>query len=93
MKHLTTKLLIWLVRLYQSSLGQLIGGRCRFYPSCSNYALEALSTHGTMRGTWLAARRVCKCHPFGGHGVDLVPPPAKPSSPTVNQLPGRKDRA
>jgi uncharacterized protein len=55
---------------------QLRAGRpspCRFYPSCSSYAVEALEVHGAGRGGWLAARRVARCHPWGGHGIDLVP--------------------
>jgi putative membrane protein insertion efficiency factor len=66
--------LIALVRCYQ----RLRAGRvapCRFYPSCSTYALEALETHGALRGTWLAVRRVLRCRPFGPHGIDLVPEP------------------
>jgi len=46
---------------------------CRFYPSCSAYAAEAVEVHGAWRGGWLALRRISRCHPFGGHGVDLVP--------------------
>jgi putative membrane protein insertion efficiency factor len=49
--------------------------RCRFHPSCSAYALEALSVHGAARGTWLAARRVGRCHPWNPGGLDPVPPP------------------
>jgi putative membrane protein insertion efficiency factor len=55
---------------------RLTAGRvsaCRFYPSCSNYALEAIDTHGAMRGTGLALRRLLRCRPLGPHGVDLVP--------------------
>jgi putative membrane protein insertion efficiency factor len=48
--------------------------RCRFHPSCSAYALEALAEHGAMRGSWLAIRRVGRCHPWGGGGLDPVPP-------------------
>jgi putative membrane protein insertion efficiency factor len=48
--------------------------RCRFHPSCSAYALEALERHGALRGSWLAARRVGRCHPWGGSGLDPVPP-------------------
>jgi putative membrane protein insertion efficiency factor len=48
---------------------------CRFVPTCSSYALEAVETHGALRGSWLAVRRVGRCHPWGGHGVDLVPEP------------------
>ena len=46
---------------------------CRFYPSCSQYALEAVEAHGALRGAWMATRRVLRCNPFGSHGVDLVP--------------------
>lgn len=62
-----------LVRLYQLVLSPLLGPRCRFYPSCSNYALEALSRHGALRGSWLAARRICRCHPLNEGGLDPVP--------------------
>ena len=48
--------------------------RCRFHPSCSAYALEALETHGAVRGLWLAIRRLGRCHPWGGGGIDPVPP-------------------
>lgn len=61
---------IW---LYQAVLGPWLGGRCRFYPSCSNYALEAIREHGLWRGMWLSARRVGRCHPLAPGGIDLVP--------------------
>jgi uncharacterized protein len=66
------RVLTALVRGYQ----QLFAGHlspCRFYPSCSNYALEALEMHGALRGSWLTLRRLSRCRPFGPHGVDLVP--------------------
>ena len=50
---------------------------CRYWPTCSVYAAEAVETHGALRGTALAARRLARCHPFGGHGVDPVPPAAR----------------
>ena len=62
--------LIW---LYQATLSGLIGPRCRFYPSCSHYAMEAIETHGAARGSYLAARRICRCHPFHPGGHDPVP--------------------
>ena len=62
-----------LIHLYQVSLGPFLGGRCRFYPSCSHYAAEAFRTHPPHRAAWLTTRRLCRCHPLGGHGVDLVP--------------------
>jgi putative membrane protein insertion efficiency factor len=61
------------VRAYQLLLGPFLGGACRFYPSCSNYALQAIERHGARRGASLAAKRVLRCHPFSPGGVDLVP--------------------
>jgi putative membrane protein insertion efficiency factor len=46
---------------------------CRYIPTCSEYGLEAIETHGAMRGSWLSARRICRCNPWGGHGYDPVP--------------------
>lgn len=66
--------LIALVRLYQVSLGMFMGGHCRFHPTCSHYSIEALQTHGAVRGSWLTIRRILRCHPFGGSGFDPVPP-------------------
>ncbi len=62
------------VRAYQLGLGPLLGGTCRFDPSCSAYAIGALEEHGLLRGTWLALRRVARCHPFAQPGIDPVPP-------------------
>jgi putative membrane protein insertion efficiency factor len=66
--------LTWLVRGYQLVLSPLLGPRCRFYPSCSSYAVQALTTHGALKGTWLAGRRLLRCHPWNPGGVDHVPP-------------------
>ncbi len=68
-----------LIRMYQWSLSPLVGGNCRFYPSCSAYGLEAIARHGALRGGWLAFKRMCKCHPLHRGGVDLVPPGAEPN--------------
>ena len=73
--------LVWLLRGYQILLSPMLGQRCRFYPTCSNYAIEALHVHGAARGSWLAARRLCRCHPFHAGGVDLVPAPVPPATP------------
>ena len=62
-----------LVRGYQLLVSPLLGTNCRFAPSCSEYAMEALERHGPARGTWLTAKRLCRCHPWGGHGFDPVP--------------------
>ena len=61
------------IRAYRLVLSPLLGPRCRFHPSCSAYALEALARHGAGRGGWLALRRLARCHPWGGSGVDEVP--------------------
>ena len=70
------KLLIWLLRGYQLLLSPMLGPRCRFYPSCSNYAIEALRVHGAARGSLLTARRLGRCHPWHPGGLDPVPPAA-----------------
>ena len=56
------------IRFYQIVISPLIGPRCRYYPTCSQYALEALAKYSTIRGTWLAARRLTRCHAWGGFG-------------------------
>lgn len=72
--------LLLLVGLYRVALSPLMGGHCRFHPSCSRYAREALRTHNPIRGTWLVVRRLLRCQPWGGGGYDPVPPfdPAPP---------------
>ncbi|HEY0834761.1 MAG TPA: membrane protein insertion efficiency factor YidD [Azospirillum sp.] len=63
---------------YQWTLSPFIGNQCRYFPTCSNYALDALSTHGAIRGGWLTVRRLLRCQPWGGSGYDPVPePPGK----------------
>lgn len=66
------RVLLALLRAYQAARAGSVSP-CRFYPSCSAYAVEAVERHGAWRGGWLAARRLSRCHPLGGHGVDLVP--------------------
>lgn len=65
--------LVLLVRLYQRLVSPLLPPACRFYPSCSAYAVTALERHGAVRGSWLTLRRLCRCHPFHPGGVDPVP--------------------
>jgi len=67
------KMLVLLVRAYQWLIRPLIGARCRFHPSCSEYAIEALHRHGAVRGSWLTTRRLCRCHPYNPGGFDPVP--------------------
>jgi putative membrane protein insertion efficiency factor len=75
-------LLRGLIRLYQLLLSPLIGPRCRYWPSCSEYAAEAIAVHGPARGLSLALGRLLRCHPWGGSGVDPVPSrPAVLASP------------
>jgi uncharacterized protein len=62
-----------LIRAYQLAISPLLGARCRFYPSCSQYALEAVERHGSLRGGWLAIRRLARCHPFHPGGYDPLP--------------------
>lgn len=64
-----------LVILYQWTLSPYVGWHCRFLPTCSHYALDALSKHGAIRGGWLTIRRLLRCHPWGGSGYDPVPEP------------------
>jgi len=72
-------LLVSAIRLYRLTISPLLGPRCRFYPSCSQYALEAIQKHGTIRGVALALVRVARCHPWHPGGVDLVPDRVPPS--------------
>jgi len=66
-------LALFLIRQYQRWLSPFTRGTCRHFPSCSEYAAQAIERHGALHGAWLAARRVLRCHPFGSHGVDPVP--------------------
>ena len=66
-------LIRWAVRGYQLLLRPILGAHCRFYPSCSDYALEAVERFGAGRGSWLAAKRICRCHPYHPGGYDPVP--------------------
>lgn len=66
-------LFLFLIRVYQLCLSPFLGKCCRFYPSCSEYALEALKKHGSLKGVWLIVRRLAKCHPWHSGGNDPVP--------------------
>ncbi len=72
---LLARVLSLAVHAYRYTLSPIIGPVCRFEPTCSVYALDALRQHGALRGTWLALRRIVRCHPWGGWGYDPVPPP------------------
>lgn len=66
-------ILIYLIKLYQKTLSLVIGGSCRFYPSCSSYSIEAIEKHGSLKGSWLMVSRIVKCHPLHPGGIDPVP--------------------
>ena len=66
-------LLLALIRFYQYAISPLLGRRCRFFPSCSEYAVEALEKHGALTGSWLALKRLSHCHPWNPGGFDPVP--------------------
>ncbi|MCA9305303.1 MAG: membrane protein insertion efficiency factor YidD [Phycisphaerales bacterium] len=84
-KRAATAPFVWAIRAYQLTLGHFIGGRCRFHPSCSNYAIDAYRLHGPIRGTRLTIARLLRCHPWGGSGVDPVPG-SEPENPPPSPL-------
>lgn len=67
------RLLIGLVQLYRYGISPFLGNHCRFHPSCSSYAIEALQRHGAVHGSWLTVRRLSRCHPWHAGGLDPVP--------------------
>lgn len=64
---------IWLIKQYQNWLSPMLGPSCRFHPSCSQYAIEAIKLHGIVNGCWLSGKRILKCHPLHEGGIDHVP--------------------
>lgn len=72
-RRLPRTVLVLLVRGYQVSISPLLPSSCRYFPSCSAYAIQALERHGALKGSWLAARRILRCHPFTPGGYDPVP--------------------
>lgn len=72
-EYAVAKLFIALIRAYQYLISPLLGPHCRFYPSCSHYAVEALQRHGILRGGYLSLRRLSRCHPWHPGGIDPVP--------------------
>ncbi len=71
--NIASRILIVPIRVYQATLSRILPPSCRFSPSCSHYAVEALSRHGPVKGSWLALRRIGRCHPWGSSGYDPVP--------------------
>ena len=74
LRHIITKILLGLIKLYQTLISPLTPSTCRFQPTCSHYAKEAIMVHGARRGSVLALKRLFKCHPWGKSGFDPVPP-------------------
>lgn len=70
---MVARALIGLIAVYQKAISPWLPSSCRYTPTCSQYAREALQKHGAVKGSWLAARRIMRCHPWGGHGFDPVP--------------------
>ncbi|QTR53229.1 membrane protein insertion efficiency factor YidD [Thiothrix unzii] len=68
-------LLIAIIRFYQLAISPMLGSNCRFYPTCSHYAKQAIEQHGALKGSWLAVQRIGRCNPWHEGGVDLVPEP------------------
>ncbi len=73
MRRWIQTLFVWVIRFYQLTISPLLGPACRFHPSCSSYAIEAVQRHGAGRGSWLAVKRIGRCHPFHPGGFDPVP--------------------
>jgi uncharacterized protein len=69
-RNLLSRSVIFLVLLYRVTLGRVMGGHCRFDPSCSQYMIDAIHKHGPIRGLWRGIKRIGRCHPFGGSGYD-----------------------
>lgn len=66
------KIMIFLIRFYQLCISPLLGNNCRYYPTCSQYAIEAIEKKGIIRGSWMAVKRICRCHPWHDGGYDPV---------------------
>lgn len=77
MKHV----LRTLIRFYQWFISPLLGPNCRFHPTCSSYAMESIEQHGALGGSWLAAKRICRCHPWNAGGYDPVPDARRADTP------------
>lgn len=65
------------IRFYQRVISPAVPPACRYHPTCTYYAIEAIEVHGPIVGLWMAIKRICRCHPWGGHGFDPVPPKKK----------------
>jgi putative membrane protein insertion efficiency factor len=79
-------ILLWLIKAYRYVISPWLGNHCRFYPSCSQYAIEAIEYHGAWRGLWLGVKRLLRCHPFHPGGYDPVPKEVKSSDENNYEL-------
>lgn len=79
------RILIALISGYRYLISPLLGNHCRYHPTCSAYAQEAIEVHGAARGGWMALRRVLRCHPFHAGGYDPVPPPENPQASSAEK--------
>ena len=79
------RLLIGCINIYRYAISPLMANHCRFYPSCSQYAIEALEKHGALKGSYLATRRLLRCHPFAQGGCDHVPEPSSQKQRSTTQ--------
>ena len=78
-------LLLILLKGYKFAISPMLGQNCRFYPSCSEYAAEAIREYGACKGSFMAGKRLCKCHPWHPGGVDIVPPKVAPASGNASE--------
>lgn len=74
LSKLLQALMVKAIRFYQIVISPLMPPACRYQPTCTYYAIEAIQVHGPLAGLWLTIKRICRCHPWGGHGYDPVPP-------------------
>ena len=79
-----------MIRGYRGFISPMLPPSCRFYPSCSTYALEAVQVHGALRGSWLTVRRLSRCHPFHAGGLDPVPPAQRGTKPELSDQSARE---
>ena len=86
--RLPGRVLIGFIQLYRLGLSPVMAPSCRFWPSCSEYAIEALRSHGAARGSWLSAKRLCRCHPWAAGGVDEVPAAGASARSVASGTPG-----
>jgi uncharacterized protein len=73
LKNIFAIVLISFIKLYKITLSPFVGNSCRYQPSCSQYGIEAIQKYGAIKGGWITTKRICSCHPWGGHGFDPVP--------------------